>query len=63
MFAPYLGLGIDREFVSKNWGYKPYFDNTKSRDALGIQYISMEQSVQEMYQQMIDAKAVTPKKK
>lgn len=63
MMAPYLGLGVDREFVSKNWGIDCCFDTTKSKEALGIEYISVEQSVQDMFQQLIDAKAVVPKKK
>ncbi|CAB9496044.1 Anthocyanidin reductase ((2S)-flavan-3-ol-forming) [Seminavis robusta] len=62
LVAPYTGQGIDREFVSKNWGYECYFDNRKSKEALGIEYRPMQDSVQEMYQQMIDLDVVSPKK-
>lgn len=61
LVAPYIGQGIDRQFISKNWGYKCYFDNTKSKEALGIEYRPMEESLQEMYQQLIDNNVVFPK--
>ncbi|CAB9531348.1 Anthocyanidin reductase ((2S)-flavan-3-ol-forming) [Seminavis robusta] len=58
--APFMGQGLDRKSVMDNVGYKCHFDNTKSKESLGIEYIPMETSVQEMYQQMIDEKVVEP---
>lgn len=59
--APYTGQGLDRTFVSKNWNVPCVFDNSKSKTELGMEYIPMEQTFQEMYQQLIDNKVVSKK--
>ena len=59
LVAPYTGQGIDRKFVSKNFGHETFLDNSRSKDELGMEYMSPEQSLQEMYQQMIDNGAIS----
>ena len=46
--------GYSREFVDKNVGYPLEFDNTRSREELGISYRDMADTVADQFQQMID---------
>ena len=53
LVAPFVGL--ERGFVSANVGYPPLkFDNTRSREALGIDYRPLEDTLCEHFQQMVD---------
>jgi dihydroflavonol-4-reductase len=61
LIAPYLGLGITRRFVWNNIDVPIKFDNSKSKNELGIQYRPLETTMKEMFQQMLDAGAI-PKK-
>jgi len=46
--------GIQRKMVANNFGYQWLVDNTKSKKELGINYIPIEQTMKEFFQQMID---------
>ncbi len=46
--------GYTREFVDKNVGYPLEFDNSRSREELGISYHDMADTVADQFQQMID---------
>ena len=46
--------GYSREFVDKNVGYPLEFDNTRSREDLGMSYRDMADTVADQFQQMID---------
>lgn len=50
--APFYGY--TRDFVSKNMGYKIVFDNSRSKNELGMQYRDVLKSVCEHFQQLID---------
>jgi len=57
LVAPYVGL--TRRYVSGNVDVEIQFDNTKSQRALGMEYTPLETTLQDMFQQLIDNKAVT----
>lgn len=46
--------GVSRKMVSNNMGYPWKVDNTKSKEKLGIKYISPEKSINDFFQQMVD---------
>ena len=46
--------GIKRKMVSNNFGYQWLVDNSKSKKELGLEYTSIEQTMKEFFQQMID---------
>jgi dihydroflavonol-4-reductase len=52
LMAPLVGL--KRKMVSNNYGYRWNLNNTKSKEKLGIEYMPVEQSIVEFFQQMID---------
>ena len=52
LFSPMLG--VKRTFIKKNVGYDFYFDNNKSIKDLGLEYISVEESTSDFFQQFID---------
>ena len=52
ILAPFLG--IKRNFVSKNIGYKIDFDNSKSIKELGINYSPVKKAVVDFFQQFVD---------
>ncbi|MEE4014916.1 NAD-dependent epimerase/dehydratase family protein [Roseibium sp. FZY0029] len=56
LVGPIVG-GISRKFVANNVDVKWRADNTKSKRALGVTYRPMKTSMEEMFQQMIDAGA------
>ena len=47
-------VGVSRKMVSNNMGYPWKVDNTKSKEKLGIKYISPEKSINDFFQQMVD---------
>lgn len=49
--------GISRKFVTNNVDVKWRADNSKSRHALGVTYRPYKESMEDMFQQMIDAGA------
>lgn len=54
--------GIKRKMVSRNFGYPWLVDNSKSKKELGINYIPIEQTMKEFFQQMIDHGVFNKKK-
>ena len=46
--------GYSREFVEKNVGWPLEFDNTRSREELGLVYCDPADTITEHFQQMID---------
>jgi nucleoside-diphosphate-sugar epimerase len=55
-------LGLDQKYISQNINYAYNFDNSKSQRELGLEYRPLDEGVQEMYQQLIDAGAVQPRR-
>lgn len=52
VIAPLAGL--TRKFVDLNVGYPLAFDNSRSRDELGLTYHPVEETITEHFQQMLD---------
>ncbi|MES0812138.1 NAD-dependent epimerase/dehydratase family protein [Roseibium sp. SCPC15] len=52
--GPIIG-GIPRKFVTNNVDIKWRADNSKSKQALGVTYRPFKESMEDMFQQMIDA--------
>lgn len=46
--------GVTRKYVSKNVGIKIQFDNSYSKQDLGMSYIPAEQTIKEHFQQILD---------
>ncbi|MFV8052058.1 SDR family oxidoreductase [Mycobacterium sp. 48b] len=46
--------GLTRKFVDRNIGYPLEFDNSRSRNELGLDYRPAEQTVTDHFQQMLD---------
>ena len=46
--------GLTRKFVDRNIGYPLAFDNSRSRNELGLAYRPAEQTVTDHFQQMLD---------
>ena len=57
LFGPLMGP-VTRKFISRNVGHPIRFDNQRSR-GLGVQYRSMEETLREHLQQLIDDGLVT----
>ena len=51
-------LGAKRSFVSRNIGYEVFFDNSRSKKDLSIDYTPIKKSVIDFFQQFIDSKLV-----
>lgn len=47
-------LGYTRNFIDLNVGYKLRFDSSRSRSELGLKYRSIEDTIADHFQQMID---------
>lgn len=58
LMGPMINKAITREFVSKNMGYDWIGDNTKSKKELGVTYRPLEESMTDMFQQLIDNKII-----
>ena len=56
LVGPYVG--ISRQFISNNIDIPIKFDNTKSKTELGIEYHSLEETLQDMFQVLVDNEAV-----
>ncbi|WP_211697458.1 NAD-dependent epimerase/dehydratase family protein [Mycobacterium spongiae] len=54
--APFVGLS--REFVAKNVGHVWRADNAKSQRELGVTYRPMQESMEDMFSQMIERQAL-----
>lgn len=53
LVAP-IAAGVSREFVQKNVGYALRFDNSRSKDLLGVRYRPLTETLCDHFQQMID---------
>ena len=58
--GPLADKAFTRKVVRKNMSYPWRADNTKSRQFLGMQYRAIEQTVTDMFSQMIELGAVKP---
>lgn len=58
LVGPFINASLTREFVSKNVGYPFVADNSKSIRELGLAYRSIEESMVETFQQLIDEKLI-----
>ena len=47
-------FGFTRKYASKNVGIKIEFDNSYSKNDLGMSYLPVEQTVKEHFQQILD---------
>lgn len=61
LMAPLAGKGMTRKIVARNVGYHFRCDNARGRRELAINYRSLEESMTEMFQQMIDNRIITPR--
>jgi len=51
---------LSRNFVKKNMGLKMNFDTSKIENELGIDFLSLDTTLQDMYQQLLDEKVIEP---
>lgn len=58
LVVPMTNKAVTRKVVTLNMGYPWRADNTKSKQALGMQYRSISSSISEMLRQMIETGAV-----
>lgn len=63
LFAPFVDKAMTHKVVSRNVGLPFVADNSKSVSELGMTYRSMEESLIEFFQQLIDSGAFHRKKK
>ena len=49
-------FGVKRNFVVRNVGYPLYFDNSKSKKELAMDYIPIEKTIIDFFQQFLDEK-------
>lgn len=59
LFGPLLDRSLNRKVIARNVGYPLLVDNAKSVRELGMSYRPFEETVTEMFQQMIDAGTVS----
>ena len=55
LMGPMINKAITRTFVSRNMGYPWIGDNSKSKKELGVTYRPLEETMTDMFQQLIDA--------
>jgi nucleoside-diphosphate-sugar epimerase len=53
LLGPILS-GVSRDFVAKNVGHSISLDNTRSRSQLRLKYLPMQQTLSEMFTQLVD---------
>ena len=53
LVAPIVA-GVSRKFVKQNVGYSIFFDNSRSRQTLDVQYRPIDATLTQHFQQMID---------
>ena len=54
LLAPFFG--VKRNFVSNNVGYAVFFNNEKSKEDLGIDYMPIKKSAPEFFEQLVEKK-------
>jgi dihydroflavonol-4-reductase len=55
LFGPLVDKSMTRRLVARNVGVPAGFDNSRSRRELGIVYRPLQESLAEMFQQLVDA--------
>lgn len=55
LLAPFMGGGMTRAIVSRNVNIPWRADNSKAKRELGVTYRPLRQSMEDMFQQMLDA--------
>lgn len=60
LMAPFMPP-LTRAYVSKNIGYKMNFDSSKAENELGMKWYPLNETLGDMYQQMLDEGVVKPK--
>lgn len=60
LVTPYLRQGVDRMTLWGNLNVNMYIDNSKSRRILQIKYRPIDETVRDMYEQLIDSGMVKP---
>jgi len=58
LVGPFVSKLFTREMIAKNVGHAWLADHSKSVNELGMKYSSVEIAIEEMFQQLIDAKQV-----
>ncbi|MGH8128545.1 MAG: NAD-dependent epimerase/dehydratase family protein [Gammaproteobacteria bacterium] len=58
LVGPLADKTLSRKMIARNVGWPLAFDNSKSKTELGITYRALEESVRDMFQQLIDNKVV-----
>lgn len=58
LFAPILFPDLTRKFISRNAGYDWKADNSKSINELGMTYRSLNETVTDFFNQLIETKQV-----
>ncbi|MEM7550185.1 MAG: NAD-dependent epimerase/dehydratase family protein [Bacteroidota bacterium] len=56
--GPFINKNMTRKFVSRNIGYSFKADHSKSQEKLGINYRSLEESMHDTFQQLIDEEII-----
>ena len=58
LLGPMINKALTRKFVSQNIGYPWIGDNTKSKKELSVTYRPLEETMNDMFQQLIDNKII-----
>jgi dihydroflavonol-4-reductase len=58
LLGPVINKALTRKFVSRNIGYEWKGDNSKSKNELGLTYRLLDESIVDMFQQLIDFKII-----
>lgn len=58
LVGPLANKALTRKFISRNVGYPASFDNAKSKKELGMTYRPLPETVDEMFQQMLDSGSI-----
>lgn len=61
LMAPYIPGPLTRVFIQENLGYHANFDTTKAKTELGMEFLPLTTTMQEMYQVLLDEEVVKPK--
>lgn len=58
LVGPMVNKALTRQFISRNVGYPASFDNTRSKQELGMTYRPLDATVVEMFHQLLDAGSI-----
>ncbi|WP_372754344.1 NAD-dependent epimerase/dehydratase family protein [Labilibaculum sp.] len=61
LMGPIINKAITRKFIARNIGYPWVGDNSKSIRELGVNYRPLSESINDMFQQLIDNKIIQAK--